>query len=102
MSPYDTIYKKDRLSLPGGILLPIRLDRTITVQYQNQTKRLSNAEIIRMANNALNQRIRTLFRDAYIAERITYGEFTENGYRITADLVCIENIAVEQKFEITN
>ncbi len=98
---YDTIYKRDRLSLLGGVPLPIFFEQTVAVQYKNTVRRLTDAEMILAANAALNQRLREVLADGHLLERKLIGEFTPNGYRLTAELVCIQNIAVEQKFKVT-
>ena len=96
----DTIDKRDRLILPGGIRLPILIDRTVRLGYEMKTETLSQADTVLLATRMLNQHVEERLGDAVILSRALEGEFTENGYRAVLTVTCIMNIAEVRGFSV--
>ncbi len=96
----DTIDKRDRLFLPGGIPLPIFVDRKIGLGYESETATLTESEAVLLATRLLNERVASQLSDARILSRTLEGEFTENGYRAVVVVTCVMNIAQVRDFSV--
>ena len=86
--------------LPGGIRLPIFIDRTVRLGYEMKTETLSQADTVLLATRMLNQHVEERLGDAVILSRTLEGEFTENGYRAVLTVTCIMNIAEVRVFSV--
>ena len=96
----DTIVRKEDFTL-FGIIFPVSYTEVYSVYYEASEKRLTEEETVLLARRELSARMTAALPEAELISRRLYGEFTETGYRLTAEIVAITDIARELPFTVS-
>ncbi len=98
---YDKIIKKESLSLLGISDLPIEVISTTYYEYIEEPIVLSTQEAVDKAFVELRNSIDVILKNAELVSKKVETSYDENGFYIQCQLYCIENIAKEQEFYVT-
>ena len=99
-SSCDTIKtERKRLSVFGDLALPIYIQTQYTKRPISQTHTYTKEEAKRLATEEINRQISQI-KDLSILSEITSFSETADGYVLTRQLVCIENIAKKVQIEV--
>ncbi|MBR4872429.1 MAG: sporulation protein YqfD [Clostridia bacterium] len=98
----DIIYLDNGISLPGGIELPVRTAQTLYREYRMESGRLAGDEAMEKAFAALAQRLAQFVSEtgAELLEKSLSFCLDEDSYELSCRVVCIENVAREQEFDV--
>ena len=99
---YDIIKEDRAVVLFGRYRLPVGLDITHWRPYTLKTVRLSYDEALDEAYAMLECRFSALAADAQLLRKDLHCTVTDDALILTCTVECIENIAVQQEFEITD
>ena len=91
---YDTIVSENCLSLPGGMPIPVGIRTERDRAYRMESGSLSDAEAYVAAMQQYREELDALLATAEILSVECEHHADENGYRITARLVCVTDIAL--------
>ncbi len=92
-STYDTIIESTRLHLPGGIELPVWIQKESQRVYRMETETLSAEQAYELAQSQFRLAVGELLADVEILSLESTAVLEENVCRITGDAVCLRNIA---------
>ena len=98
---YDIIEDEKEYSLPGGKKLPFSISLTYQPIYKIQQLEYTDEEIVSVASDRLNVEIALMLSQADLIKISTHGEFTDDGYVMSSDVVYLAEIGSEKSFEIT-
>ena len=99
-SSCDTIKsERRRLSVFGDLLLPVFVETKYTAVPILQTVTHTKEEARRLANEELNRQLDALSDLSILSEKTIFQE-NKDGYTLTRELVCIENIAKKVPIEV--
>lgn len=90
---YDTIVSENCLTLPGGMPIPVGIRTERDRAYRMEPGSLSDAEAYVAAMQQYREELDALLATAEILSVESEHHADENGYRITAHLVCVTDIA---------
>lgn len=95
------IEKEESLSL-----FNVKLPFSYTVYYYNEyltvEERYSDADLVRLASRKLESAIVARLTKADLSKIRTYGEYTEDGYRMYSEVVFTGQVGVPNSFEVGN
>lgn len=92
----DIIKRVDVLSLPGGTVLPIRLETEVVRPYEWQEVTLSDEQLIARGYEALGRALASATSQAVLVSKQVTSELTDAGLVLRCRYECIRNIAVAQ------
>lgn len=90
---YDTIVSENCLTLPGGMPIPIGIRTERDQAYHMEPGSLTDTEAYVAAMQQYRKELDALLATAEILSVESEHHADENGYRITAHLVCVTDIA---------
>lgn len=93
----DKIAMEKVFSLPSGVKLPISLTTVTCTEYTEASETLTKDAARAMAEARMEEAIAAACSDCELLSRTVAASDTENGCKVTAELYCIENIAVEKE-----
>ena len=96
----DIIEETKPAVLPGGKKLPVSLTVKYAQNYTLKEQILSSDELVLLASERLRESILLYAKDKEILRMTTYGNFTENGYTMSTDIVCRGSVTEIGKFEV--
>jgi similar to stage IV sporulation protein len=98
----DIIYLDNGISLPGGAELPVRAERTLYREYRMEAGQLSGDEAMEKAFSVLSGQLEQFVFEtgAELLEKTLSFELDEDSYRLSCRVVCVENVAREQEFDV--
>lgn len=94
----DIIEEINTLSLLGGQKLPIQTVREKTVLYKNETENLSDADLISVTAQKLSAKTALRLSASDLLSIRTWGEFTEEGYKMTSEIVFLNDVGRDLSF----
>jgi similar to stage IV sporulation protein len=98
---YDIIYKNIELDLPFVSSLPIGWRVTYAVPYEIRAEERTPTEALELAYAALERELAAVSGDVMLLSKEICTEIGEDGVVLTCTLRCIEDIARQIEFEIT-
>lgn len=96
---YDIIRRKEQLILFGGLRLPIAIVSECALPYTEEELVLTEEEAVMAAFSRMKGELCAAFSEAEVLRETFFGEFTEEGYRLTLEAECVVNIAVPLAYE---
>lgn len=97
----DKICTVDNLSVISGIPLPFELEKTCYKEYRYDQMTRCNEAAVAIAFDELDGRLAALGDSVALLRKSVTTEITDEGVRLTARLVLLEDIARRQEFEFT-
>ena len=97
----DIIKEKKSPALFGVADLPLSFDVVTQKPYTLQTTSRTHAEALELAYGELELYLSALSKDAQLLRKDVATEITEDALTLTCTLSCIENIAVQSEFDVT-
>lgn len=101
LNDYDIIENVREYALLGKYDLPLSLSEISCREYENIEVFYSDDEMTVMARELLNEKIRNTFDESEILKMRSFGEFTDEGYRLITEVVYLTNIANESAIEVS-
>jgi similar to stage IV sporulation protein len=98
----DIIKEKKRVEAPGLYRLPLYWEIVTITPYELQMATRTHEEALELAYAELDLRLSALSEGAQILEKGITTELLENSLRLVCSISCIENIAEQSEFEITD
>ena len=98
---YDIIYKNIELDLPFVSSLPVGWRVTYAVPYEIRAEERTQKEALELAYAALESELAAVSGDVMLLSKEIRTEIGEDGVVLTCTLRCIEDIARQIEFEIT-
>ena len=98
----DIIYHNNGVVLPNGAYLPIGSEEIVWREYTEQEVSLTEQEAMEAAFAALADQLSAFVSETgaeLLGKNVTF-ELDEQAYRLRCSVICIENIAVVQEFDI--
>lgn len=97
---YDKITKKEKIRLPGGVVLPVALESTVYREYEPIERVLTDAQAQEYAEPFLSQRLSTLMDEEGEVLKNSFSVRAEGGcYLVTLHAECHEQIGETVEFE---
>ena len=96
----DIIRENRKIALFDKYRLPIKIEKTYTVEYNEKTRTRSSDEMADAAKRELDSKIYSIFKNADILKLRTTGEFKDGTYRIKSRVVYSTDIGKESAIEI--
>ncbi len=96
----DIIYYEKMLSLAGGREIPVGVRTVKYLEYTAVEARYTEEEAMNEAFRRLADALAALAEDTELLQKNIAFEITDEAYVLSCRIVCIENIAREQKIEI--
>ena len=98
----DIIYRDNGVSLPDGAVLPISLQSVIYREYRKELRTYGNGEAMEQAFSALAGELEAFVTKtgAELLSKTVRCELDESAFRIYCTVICVENIALVQEFDI--
>lgn len=97
----DIIKYKFDLGQPGSNRLPVSLLRTEARPYHTEWRERTAEEALSLCYEQLASELASLSGEVQLLQKETVTEIGESSVVLTCTVVCIENIAEQQEFEIT-
>ena len=94
-STCDIIEEKSVISFFGICNLPIEVTKIYTVSYLESTYAAEDDQLITLATQRMNALLNKELADVDLCSIRTFGEFTEQGYKMWCDFVYSCNVAKE-------
>ena len=98
----DIIKEKKRVEIPGVCRLPLFWETVTYTPYVMQTATRTHEDALELAYEELELRLSELSESAQILEKEITTELLEGSLRLVCRISCIEDIAVQREFEITD
>ena len=95
----DIIEEIREFALFDRFKLPIRIERSYSVQYEETIVSRTSDEMTDAARRELDSRIYSLFKDADVLKLRTTGEFVGDVYRLTSRVVYATDIGKESEIQ---
>ena len=82
--------------------MPVRAERTLYREYRMEAGQLSGDEAMEKAFSALSGQLEQFVFEtgAELLEKTLSFELDEDSYRLSCCVVCVENVAREQEFDV--
>ena len=100
-SLYDTIEKKEKLSFLGISHIPIEIQTTVYYEYEIVTVKLSVSEAVDLAFVQLREELDKNLQSAELIDKSVKTYYDSEAFYIECQLYCLEDIAKEQAFFVT-
>ena len=97
---WDIIEYNYSLGKLGGKRLPISVTRTDARPYHTVTAERTQDEALELCYSELSRQLAALSGEVQLLQKDIVTEIGERSVVLTCTLICIENIAVQQEFEI--
>ena len=98
-SKYDTIYRRERITLFNRIKLPIFVNREYFCEYEEREISLSENEAVKLAFSRLKSELASLTCNCELISKSIEGELKEDSYVLKCDAECIKDVAIPLEFE---
>jgi similar to stage IV sporulation protein len=98
-SKYDTIYRRERITLFDKIKLPIFINREYFCEYEEKEISLSENEAVKLAFSRLKSALALLTYNCELISKSIEGELKEGSYVLNCDVECIKDVAIPLEFE---
>lgn len=92
-STYDTIYEKQRLYLGYNLRTPFEIVKKSVVTEEDATVFLDDEAMVRLAYRRSLSQIQLSLCGGELLQKKLQGRFTEEGYILSCDVMCLKNIA---------
>ena len=99
---YDTIEKKEKLSVFGITDLPIEITTTTYYEYFLEEVSYTKAEITDLAFIELRRQIDIQLKNAELVSKKVSMRYDSECFYLDCELYCLEDIACEKEFFLTN
>ena len=96
----DIIKEIDGFSLLGKCKLPFEIEKKYSAERTEKPREYTDAELVAVASGRLEARLAVMLSDCDLLSRKTYGHFTEQGYRMSSDVVYLTEVGTETEIEI--
>ncbi len=96
---YDTIYRRQRITLFNKIKLPIFINREYFCEYYEKEISLSEDEAVKLAFSRLKSELASLTTDCELISKNVTGELKDDAYVLKCEAECIKDVAVPLEFE---
>lgn len=95
----DIIEDVDSFSLFGKCKLPFEIVKTYRTERKEVSKTFTNDELVRVASSRLDGLVIKRLVKCDLIKKKTYGEFTNNGYKMTSELVYLREVSENVKID---
>ena len=99
---YDIIEDVKEYILPGGTKLPFSIHIQYTPIYQSEQVMYTDDELVMIASDRLKLELSLRLIGSDLDKISTRGEFTDDGYTMSSDLVYITDVGYENPFTISD
>jgi similar to stage IV sporulation protein len=96
---YDTIYRRERLTLFNKVKLPIFIYREYFCEYYEKEISLSEEEAVKLAFSRLKSELASLTVDCELISEAITGELDGDAYILRCEAECIKDVAIPLEFE---
>jgi similar to stage IV sporulation protein len=98
----DIIYHNNGVSLPDGAVLPISIQSVVYREYRKEICTYGTEEAMERAFSALSGELEDFVTKtgAELLSKTVRCELDESAFRIHCTVICVENIALVQEFDI--
>lgn len=93
---------REAVYLFGKIRLPVFLQRSYRVQYAEKELEHSEADAAKTARRLLSEKLSVLLAEGELVSSSVFASYTEDGYKLTADIEYLINIAKTLEFSLEN
>ncbi len=96
----DIIEDKDSFSLFGKCKLPIEIISTYAPTYEKSEASYTDTELVEIASSRLSSKLHLALLSSDLMKIKTYGEYTDDGYRMSSDILYSTDIGKEAPFSV--
>jgi len=98
----DIIKRNKALDIFGLSAIPVGWTVTLSSEFQTEQKTRTHEEALPIAYEKLEQELAAFSSDVQLLQKEIKTELTDNSVRLVCVLTCLENIAIQAEFDITD